>query len=148
MAIVSCTLPLPIKSMEVFVVIVSIQVKALEKLVIPKPIPLIILEIRLSTKVILIDNITHAFGIFKTLDIILNDTPVVEGPWFQLIPLVKPINTTSEQHVDDLAIGVKEVVLDDWFRRRNLVFKGGDVNPFFQYVYNNWLNQLVINEAI
>jgi hypothetical protein len=30
-----------------------------------------------------------------------------------LIPLVKPINTTSEQHVDDLAIGVKEVVLDD-----------------------------------
>jgi hypothetical protein len=62
--------------------------------------------------------------------------------------LVKPINTTSEQHVDDLAIGVKEVVLDDWFRRRNLVFKGGDVNPNFQYVYNNWLNQLVINEAI
>jgi hypothetical protein len=90
--------------MEIFVVIVSIQVDALEKLVIPKPIPLVILEIRLSTKVILIDNITHAFGIFKTLDIIINDTPVAEGPGFQSIPLVEPIDTTGEQHVDDLAI--------------------------------------------
>jgi hypothetical protein len=52
----------------------------LEKLVTPKPIPLVILEIRLNTKAIFIDNITHAFGIFKTQDIILNDTPVAEGP--------------------------------------------------------------------
>ncbi len=26
--------------------------------------------------------------------------------------------------------------------------RGGNVNPNFQYVYNNWLNQLVTNEVV
>jgi hypothetical protein len=29
------------------------------------------------------------------------------------IPLVEPIDTTSEQHVDDLIAGVKQIVLGD-----------------------------------
>jgi hypothetical protein len=29
-----------------------------------------------------------------------------------------------------------------------MVFNGVNVNPIFQYVYNNWLNQLVTNEEI
>jgi hypothetical protein len=42
LTIVSCTLPLPTKLVEAPIVIVSTQVGALEKLVIPKPIPLVI----------------------------------------------------------------------------------------------------------
>jgi hypothetical protein len=53
---------------EVHVVVVSTHVEALEEPIIPKPIPLIILEIRVSAKVTLIDNITHAFEVFKTLN--------------------------------------------------------------------------------
>jgi hypothetical protein len=52
----------------------------LEKPVTPKPIPLVILKIGVDTKVILIDNITHASGIFLIPNIVLKDTFVVEGP--------------------------------------------------------------------
>jgi hypothetical protein len=47
----------------------------LEEPVIPKTIPLIIIEIGVGVGVTLIDNVTHAFEIFKTLDIIIKDTP-------------------------------------------------------------------------
>jgi hypothetical protein len=48
----------------------------------------------------------------------------MERPESQLIPLVEPVNTINEwpvdtigeQHVDDLAIGVKQMVLGDWFQ--------------------------------
>jgi hypothetical protein len=60
----------------------------------------------------LIDNITHAFEVFKTLDILLKDTLIIERPRLQSVPLAKPIDTTCE-HVDDLLAGVKHVVLGD-----------------------------------
>jgi hypothetical protein len=49
----------------------------LDKPVIPKPIALIILKIGVGTYITLIDNITHASEVFKTLDIILKDTPII-----------------------------------------------------------------------
>jgi hypothetical protein len=79
LAIVSCILPLPTKYVEVFVVVVSTQVEALEEIVIPKPIPLVILDIGVGAKVTLIDNVTHAFEGFKTPNIVLKDTPIVKG---------------------------------------------------------------------
>jgi hypothetical protein len=39
--------------------------------------------------------------------------------------LVELVDTIGEQHVDDLVVGVKHVVLGDWFWRWNFVFKGG-----------------------
>jgi hypothetical protein len=42
LTIVSCTLPLPTKHVETPILIVSTQVEGLEKLVTPKPIPLLI----------------------------------------------------------------------------------------------------------
>ncbi len=78
MAIISYTLPLPIEPMEVPIVIVRIQVEALEELVTPKPIPLIILKIGVGVGVTLIDNVTHAFEVFKTSDTILKDTPITK----------------------------------------------------------------------
>ncbi len=89
MAIVSCTLPLPTKPVEIFVVVISIQVEASEEPTIPKPIPLIILEIRIGTKVILIDSITHAFEVFRTLNMIFKDTHVIERPKSQSVFLAK-----------------------------------------------------------
>jgi hypothetical protein len=103
LAIVSCTLPLPIKFMEVIVVVVCTQVKALEELMTPKPIPLVILDTRIGVEVTLIDNITHAFEVFKTIDIILKGTPIKEGLRFQLIILAEPIDTIGKQPIDDLA---------------------------------------------
>jgi len=79
----------------------------LEELIIPKPIPLVILEIGVGVEVTLIDIVTHTFEVFKTLDIILKDTLIDEKLKSQPIILAKLINTTSEQLVDDLAIGVK-----------------------------------------
>jgi hypothetical protein len=61
----------------------------------------------------LIDYITHAFKVFKTRNIVLKDTPTAKGPRFQLVPLVEPIDTISEQLVDDLATKVKHVVPGD-----------------------------------
>ncbi len=68
----------------------------MEELVTPKPIPLVILEIRVGAKVTLIDNITHAFEVLKILDMILKDTPVAKGQGSQLVPLVEPVDTTCE----------------------------------------------------
>jgi hypothetical protein len=79
----------------------------LEELIIPKPIPLVILEIGVGVEVTLIDIVTHTFEVFKTLDIILKDTLIDEKLKSQPIILAKLINTTCEQLVDDLAIGVK-----------------------------------------
>jgi hypothetical protein len=77
--IISCTFILPIEHVEVPIVVVSTHVKALEKLVTPKPIPLIILEIGVGAKVTLINNITHVFEVFKTPDTILKPTRIVKG---------------------------------------------------------------------
>jgi hypothetical protein len=99
--------------MEVPIIIVTTQVEGLEKLVIPKPISLVIPKIGVGVEVTLIDFVIHAFEVFKTLDIILKDTLVARRLGSQPITLVKPINTTSEQLVDDLILGVKEVVLGD-----------------------------------
>jgi hypothetical protein len=52
----------------------------LEELVTLKPIPLVTLEIGVGANVILINNITHDFEVFRILDIILNDTLVTERP--------------------------------------------------------------------
>jgi hypothetical protein len=55
----------------------------------------------------------HAFKILKILDIVLKDTPISEKLEHELVPLVEPIDTTSEIPIDDLTIGVKHVVFND-----------------------------------
>ncbi len=99
--------------MKVLVVAISILVKGLEELVTLKPVPLVILEIGVGIKVILINNVTHASKLFKILNIVLKDTPIVERPRSQHVPLVELVDTTSEQHVDDLTVGFKQIVLSD-----------------------------------
>ncbi len=59
----------------------------------------------------MIDNITHAFELLKSPNIVLKNTYIAKGPRFQLIPLVEPIDTTSEQPIDDLVTRVKHLVL-------------------------------------
>jgi hypothetical protein len=58
---ISYTLSLPTKFVEIFVVVVSTKVEELEKHIIPKFVPLIIIEIRVGLEVTLIDIVTHAF---------------------------------------------------------------------------------------
>jgi hypothetical protein len=55
----------------------------------------------------LIDIVTHTSEVFKIPNIILKDTHVVEKLKFQPIILVKHVDTTCEQLVDDLVVGVK-----------------------------------------
>ncbi len=50
----------------------------MEELVTPRPIPLIILEIGVGVGVTLINNVTHAFEVFKTSNTILKDTPITK----------------------------------------------------------------------
>ncbi len=78
--LISYTLPLPTELVEVPIVIVSIQVKALEEHVTPKPIPLIILDIGLGTRVTLINNVTHASKVCKTPNTTPKDTPIIKKP--------------------------------------------------------------------
>ncbi len=113
MAILSCTLFLPIKPMEVLAIVVSTHVEGLEKPIIPKSIPLIIPKIGVGVEVTLINIVTHASKVFKIPNTILKDTLVLERPKFQLIILTKPIDTISEQLVGDLTAKVKQVVLGD-----------------------------------
>jgi hypothetical protein len=84
LAIVSCTLSLPTKLVEIPIVVVSIQVKAFKEPATPKPTPLVILEIGIGAK---INNITHAFKVFKIPHIMFNNTHVIESPKSQLVPL-------------------------------------------------------------
>jgi hypothetical protein len=79
----------------------------LEEPIILESIPLIIPEIVIRVKVIFIDTITHAFEVFRTLDIVLKDTLVVERPRFKPIPLVELVNIIGEKLVDGLATCVK-----------------------------------------
>jgi hypothetical protein len=114
-------LPLPTKPVEVFVVVSSIQVEVLEEPITLKPIPLVLPEIRVGVEVTLIDSVIHALEVFRILDIVQKDTHVMERPNLQPIHLVGPIDTTSEQpiditieqHVDDLATRIKQVVIGD-----------------------------------
>jgi hypothetical protein len=57
---------------------------------------LVIQKIGVGIEVTLIDNITHAFEDFRTLDIVLKDTLVTKRQKSQPIPLVEPIDTTCE----------------------------------------------------
>jgi hypothetical protein len=56
-------------------------------------------------EVTLIDTITHAFKFFRNLNLVLKDTHIVERPWS------KPIDTTNDKHVDDIARDVEHEVL-------------------------------------
>jgi hypothetical protein len=85
----------------------------LEELIAPKLVPLIILKIRIRAEVTMLDFVTHASRVFKTPDIVLKDTHVAERPGAQPVILVEHVDTIREQHVDDLTIGVKHVVLGD-----------------------------------
>ncbi len=80
LAIVSCTLPLPTKLVEIPIVVVNTQVEALEKLIIQKLITLIIPNIGIGIEVTLIDNIAHAFEVFKTPNIVLKYIPIIKRP--------------------------------------------------------------------
>ncbi len=107
LAIISCILFLPTKFVEVLVVIVNIQVEKLEKLVIPKFVPLAIPKIGVGVEVILINIVTHAFKVFRTLDTVLKGTCVIEKPRSKLIPLVESVDTIGEQPIDNLVVGVE-----------------------------------------
>jgi hypothetical protein len=50
----------------------------LEEHVAPKPIPLVIPKIGVSTWVTLIGNVTHAFEVLKTPNTTLKDRPIIE----------------------------------------------------------------------
>jgi hypothetical protein len=79
----------------------------LEDHVTPKPIPLAIPKIGVGVEVILINIVTHAYEVFRTPNIILKDTPVVEKLRFESILLAEPIDTIGEQHVDDLVAKIE-----------------------------------------
>jgi hypothetical protein len=111
LAIISCTLPLPTKLVEILVLVVNTHVEALEKLVTQKLIPLIIPKIGIGIKVTLIDNIACVSKVFRTLDIILKDTPIIKGTKFQLVPSLEFIGTTGKQPIDDLTTNVKQIVI-------------------------------------
>jgi hypothetical protein len=85
----------------------------LEKPITPKLVPLIILKIGVGVEITLINIITHAFEVFKTLDIVLKNTHVVERLVFESVLLVKHVDTIDEQHVDELITIIEHVVLSD-----------------------------------
>jgi len=119
---ISYTLFLPIKLVEVFVVVVSIHVEELEEHVTPKPIPLTIAQIGVGVEITLINTIMHAFKVLKILYTVLKDTLISEKLKPKLVPLVEPIDTTCdyklidttcEKPVDDLTAHVEHVVFND-----------------------------------
>jgi hypothetical protein len=63
---------------EVHVVVINTQVEALEKPIIPKPIPLVIPKIGVGVEVILIYSITHASKVFTTPYTVLKDAPIIK----------------------------------------------------------------------
>jgi hypothetical protein len=93
---VFCTLFLPTKLVEVFVVVVSIQVEELEEHISPKLVPLSIPQIGVGIKITLINIIMHASKVFKILDTMLKDTSINEKLELELVPLVELVDTTCD----------------------------------------------------
>jgi hypothetical protein len=83
----------------------------------------------------LINIITHVYEVFKTLNIVLNNTLVVETPRSQLVPLAKPIDTTSEQLVNDLIGSSRWLIL----RMKSGFQKGVMLTQIFKCVHTNRL---------
>ncbi len=88
------------------VVVVNTLVEGLKEPVTPKPIPLIIPKIEVGVKVTLIATITHAFKVFKTLDILLKDTPIAEDQDLNLFFYLNLLITRGKQPIDDLTTRV------------------------------------------
>jgi hypothetical protein len=65
-----------------YLLYVNTEAKALEELVTPKPIPLVIPKIGVGTWVTLINNVTHGSEVLKIPDTTLKDTPIIEKPKF------------------------------------------------------------------
>ncbi len=82
----------------------------MEKHVTPKHVPLTIQNIKVGAEVTLIDTVTYASKVFSTQDLVLKDTPIAKKPRSKLVPLAEPVDTIGEQHVDDLVVGVEQVV--------------------------------------
>jgi hypothetical protein len=96
LAIVPYILYLSTKLVKVPIVVFSIQVEVLEEFVTPKHVTLVLLEIGTCIMVTLIDSVTHASKVLKTLNTILEDTHVMDRLDPQLIHLLEPIDTTCE----------------------------------------------------
>jgi hypothetical protein len=61
----------------------------------------------------MIDIIIYASKVFITPNIILKDTPITKRPRPDFVFLAEFVETTNQQHVDDLVIGVEQVALGD-----------------------------------
>jgi len=110
---ISYVASLPTEPVEIHVVDVNTQVEELEEPFTHKFIPLAIPHIKVGVAVTLIDIIIHTFEVFKTPNTILTDTFVIERPRFDFVSLAELVETTSEQHVDDIIIRVEHVAIGD-----------------------------------
>lgn len=110
---ISYVASLPTKHIEIHVVVVNIQIKEPEETITLKFIPLAIPHIRVGVVVTMIDIIIYASKVFITPNIILKDTPITKRPRPDFVFLAEFVETTNQQHVDDLVIGVEQVALGD-----------------------------------
>ncbi len=97
--------------MEVFVVVINTHVEKLEKPITPKLVPL---ATYWGRSLGYFDWYYHTcLWSFKTLKIVPKDTYIVKRSRFKYVLIVEPVDTTSEKHVDDLYVGVEQVILGD-----------------------------------
>jgi hypothetical protein len=83
---------LPTKPIEAPYIVVNAKVANLQIPLTPKPIPLNIPHIGVSVEVIMIDTTLHAFKVFRTLEVVLRNTPITEK--------LKPKPNTLVEFVD------------------------------------------------
>lgn len=96
--------------MEIHVVF-NIHVEVLEEPITPKLVLIVLPKIGIGVKVTLIDSVTHAFEVFS----FGYNTKIYTyyGETISSYHLVAPTDNTCEQHVDDLAVIVKQMVIGD-----------------------------------
>jgi hypothetical protein len=104
---------LPTEPFEAPFIVVNVEVVDLQILVTPKSIPLAIPQIGVGVKVTMIDISLHAFEFFRTSEVVLKGTHVLEKPKLEPSTLVEPIDVSNEKHVDDLAPCVEQIVVGD-----------------------------------
>ncbi len=122
---------LPIEPIEAPFIVVNVEVVDLQIHVTPKSIPLTILQIGVGVKVIMIDIGLHACEIFRTLEVMLKDTLIIEKPKLEPSTLVEFVYASNEKHVDDLTPCVEQIVVGDCFEDEISFSKGVMLNHFF-----------------
>ncbi len=92
---------------------VDVKVANLQIPINPKHVPLTIPHIEVGVEVIIINIALHASKVFRTLEVVMKNTFVVNEPQLKPSIIVEFVDVLDEKNVDNLVAFVEHVAIGD-----------------------------------